>query len=87
MKLIFMSTGLEILDNITKFFFRTYVITKQVKHIAKSPATRTLIFGEVIHIDFVRPITPTGYNRSKYSLLLIDDAIRIITEVLFNEKS
>lgn len=87
MKLISMSTGLEMPDSITKFFCETCVFAKQVKHIAKGPATRALVPGEVIHTDLVGPITPTGYDGSKYGLLLTDDATRATTGVLLKEKS
>lgn len=83
-----MSTGLYILDSITKFFYETFVITKQVKHIAKDLAIKAFITGEIIYTDLVGPISPSiGYDGSKYSLLLIENATRTTTEVLLREKS
>lgn len=70
-------------DSITKFFCKTCILAKQVKHIAKSPATRALIPGEVIYTDLVRLITPTGYDGFKYDLFLTDNAICATTGVLF----
>ena len=82
-----MSTRLEMPNSITKFFWEICVFAKHVKHIAKSLATRALVPGKVIHIDLVRPITPTGYDRFKYGLLLTDDVTHATTGVLFKEKN
>ncbi len=41
----------------------------------------------MVHTDLICPITPTGYNRSKYCLFLTDDATRITEGKLFKTKS
>lgn len=88
-KLVFISTRLEMPDSIiqSQLFYWTYIFAKQVKHISKSPVTRAKTPREIIHTDLVGPITPTGYDGSKYGLLLTDDATRATAEILLREKS
>lgn len=56
------------LNNISKFFYKTYMFTKQVKHISKSFTIRVLLPEEKIHIDLVRPIISIKCNSSNYGL-------------------
>ncbi len=86
-KLISMSTGIEMPKSISKFFCETCVLAKQAKHISKSPATRALLPGERINTDLVGPITPIGYDGFKYGLLLTDDASCTTTGVLLKNKN
>lgn len=74
MKLILMLSGLEMLESINNFFCKTCVLGKQVKHIFKILVIRAEIPREIIHTDLFGPITLTGYEKSKYGLLLTDDA-------------
>ena len=86
-KLISMSTKIEMPNNISKFFCKTCVLAKQAKHISKSLAIRVLLPRERIHIDLVGSITSIEYDGSKYDLLLIDDALRTTTGVLLKNKN
>lgn len=86
MKLIIMLSGLEMPESINNFFCETCVLAKQVKHISKIPAIRAEIPREIIYTDLVCPITPTGHDKSKYGLLLTDDATCATIGVLLKEK-
>ena len=79
---ISMSTAIEMSNSISKFLCERCVFAKQAKHISKGPATRALLPGERIYSDLVGPITPIGYDGSKYGLFLTDDASRTTTGVL-----
>ncbi len=74
-------------NSISKFFYETFVLAKQAKHISKSPATRALLPEKRINTDLVGPITPIGYDSSKYGLLLTDDASRTNTGVPLKNKN
>lgn len=54
-----MSSSLEIPKNINKFFCKTCVLAKQVKHIFKIPLIKAKVLEEIIHIDLVSFITLT----------------------------
>lgn len=82
-----MSTEIKMLNNISKFFYKIYVFTKQAKHISKSLAIRVLLLEEEIHIDLIRPIISIRYNSSKYDLLLTDDALHTTMRVLLKNKN
>lgn len=86
-KLISISTGIEMPNNISKFFCETYMLAKQAKHISKDLAIKVLFRGERIHTDLVRSITSIRYNGSMYGLLLTDDALRTTTKVLLKNKN
>ena len=62
MKLIPISSSLEISDNINKFFCQTHILTKQVKHISKILAIRADVLREIIYTDVVDSITSIRYN-------------------------
>lgn len=84
-----MSTGLEMPNSITQspLFCKTCILAKHVKHIPKGPATKAEISGRIIRTDLVRLAIPIGYDRSKYGLLLTDDAARATTGILLKTKS
>ena len=86
-KLISMSTGIEMPNSISKFFCKICMLAKQAKHISKDPATKALLPGERIYTDLVGPITPIRYDGSKYGLLLTNDALRTTMEVLLKNKN
>lgn len=81
-----MSSGLKMPKSMNKFFCKIYILAKKVKYISKIPVIRAKVSGKIIHIDLVGLITLIRYNGSKYSLLLIDIAIRVTTGVLLKEK-
>lgn len=72
--------------NMIKFFYKTYILIKQVKHIPIILVTRVKISRKIIYIDLVSLIISTKYDRSKYSLFLIDDVTHAITGVFFKQK-
>lgn len=86
-KLISMSTGIEMPNSISKFFCETCVLAKQAKNISKGPAIRALLPEKRIHTDLVGSITLIGYDDSKYGLLLTNDALRTTTGVLLKNKN
>lgn len=67
-KLISIFTEIEIPNSISKFFYKTFVLAKQVKYILKDPAIRVLLPKKRIYISLVNPITFIVYNNFKYSL-------------------
>ena len=86
-KLISMSTRMEMLNSISKFFYKICVFVTQAKHISKNPITKTLLPEKRIYTDLVGPITSIGYNGSNYDLFLIDDALRTTMGVLLKNKN
>ncbi len=52
-KLIAMSTGIEMPNSMTKFFCEIYVFANQAKYISKGPATTALFPGEKIYTHLV----------------------------------
>lgn len=85
--LISIFTRIEMLNSISKFFCKTCVLAKQAKHILKNPATKALFPGKRIYTDLIGPITFIGYDGSKYSLLLTDDALHTTTGVFLKNKN
>lgn len=65
-KLIFISIGLEIFNNITHFslFCKIRILAKHVKYIPQGPVTRANIPEKIIYTDRVRSVTSIKYNRS-----------------------
>lgn len=86
-KLISMSTGIEIPNSISKFFYEIYVLIKQAKHISKNPAIRTLLSRKRIYTNLVGPIILIRYNGSNYGLLLTNNVLCITTKMLFKNKN
>ena len=82
-----MTTGLQILANPPVFFCEPYVLAKQIRHVLRISSNREIEALAMVHIDLIGPIMPTGYDRSKYCLLLTDDATRVTDGELFKTKA
>ena len=86
-KLSKMTIGFEIPLEHPSFFCEAFVLAKQVCHISHKPSKKVTQVLAMVHTDLIGPITPTGYDGSRYCLLLIDDATCITEGELFKTKS
>lgn len=86
-KLSKMAIGLEIPSEPVSFFCEPCVFAKQVRHISHQPSERETQALARVYTDLIGPITPTGYDGSRYCLLLTDDATRMTEGELFKSKS
>lgn len=82
-----MSNGLMMPKSINKFFYETWVLTKQVKHIFKILFVKAEVFEEIINTDLVGPIILIRQDISTYSFFLINNATLITIGMLFKELS
>lgn len=86
-KLSKMTTRLPISANTPIFFCKLCILAKQTRHILQILINREVEALARVHIDLIRLITPTEYDRSKYCLLLINDTTRVIDGELFKIKA
>ena len=54
-------------------FCRSCTLGQSIRTVSRTPQTRASWNFETIHVDVIRPITPTGFNGSKWSLVITDD--------------
>ena len=86
-KLSKITTRFEILLEHPSFFCELFVLAKQVRHVSHQPSKRETQALAMVHTNVIGSITPTGYDDSRYYLLLTDDATRITEGELFKIKS
>lgn len=63
------------------------MLANSVKSVKHTPATRAKNRLDLVHIDLIGPITPTGYDGSKYGLCLTDDKTRATNAMVTKDKS
>ena len=78
---------LEMLDSIPQIFCKICMLPKQIKYILSIFAKNRFFPGDMIHTDLVGHMSTTTYDRSKYKLLLMDDATHATTEILLKKKN
>ncbi len=76
-KLSKMTTGFEIPLEHLSFFCEPFLLAKLVPHVSHQPTKRETQELTIVHTNLIGPITLTGYEGSRYCLLLTDDAIKI----------
>ena len=51
-------------------------VGKSLRTVSRKPQDRPLYFGDIVHFDVVRPITPARFNKHRWGLVAIDGCVR-----------